>query len=113
MQLRCLRTPRPAPQHPQYPTPQSENQIANKEHADETDAPSAPTARKNIIMGGESAKKRESSPLERPINTERDYERTNNNILQKLQDSKKRNSASGKIIGKVSHRTPSNPKRSE
>lgn len=57
-------------------------------------------------------KKRESSPAERPINTERDSERTNNNILQKLQDSKKRNSASGKIIGKVSHRTPSNPKRS-
>lgn len=58
-------------------------------------------------------KKREYSPGERPINTERDYERTNNRIMQKMQDSKKRNSASGKIIGKVANRTPSNPKRTE
>lgn len=57
-------------------------------------------------------KKRECSPGERPINTERDYERSNR-IMQKMQDSKKRNSASGKIINKVGNRTPSNPKRTE
>ena len=33
--------------------------------------------------------------------------------MSRLQDSRKRNSASGKIINKVSQRTPSNPKRSE
>ena len=66
-----------------------------------------------MIQGENLVKKRECSPGERPINTERDYERTNNRIMQKMQDSKKRNSASGKIIGKVANRTPSNPKRTE
>lgn len=56
-------------------------------------------------------KKKEASPSERPINTERDYERTNNRIVQKLQDNKK--SASGKTIGKINNRTPSTSKRSE
>lgn len=109
MQLRCLRTTSPPPQHPQYHPHHPENQIA-KEHPDETEGT---LPRKNNILLADSARKRESSPAERPINTERDYDRTNNNLLQKLQDSKKRNSASGKIIGKVSQRTPSNPKRSE
>lgn len=35
-----------------------------------------------------------------------------NNFLQKLADSKKKNSASGKIVNKLgANRTPSNPKR--
>lgn len=36
-----------------------------------------------------------------------------NNILQKISQDKKRNSASGKIINKMGARTPSNPKRTE
>ena len=68
--------------------------------------------RKNVIQGENLVKKRECSPGERPINTERDYERSNR-IMQKMQDGKKRNSASGKIISKVANRTPSNPKRTE
>jgi hypothetical protein len=41
--------------------------MANKEHADEGDAP---VVRKNNLL---AEKKRESSPADRPINTERDY----------------------------------------
>lgn len=71
--------------------------------------------RKNHIVLNDPTtrtREREQSPYDRGIHTERDYDRTNT-VLHKLQDSRKRNSASGKIINKVSTRVTSTPKRSE
>jgi hypothetical protein len=38
---------------------------------------------------------------------------SSNNFLQKLNNDKKRNSASGKIVNKLGNRVPSNNKRTE
>ena len=56
---------------------------------------------------------REANSNEKPFLTERNVTGTSNNFIQKIGNDKKRNSASGKIINKVNHRTPSNPKRTE
>lgn len=56
---------------------------------------------------------RQNNSIEKPFLTERNVVGAGD-ILQKLANDKKKNSASGKLINKIGgHRTPSNPKRTE
>ena len=61
----------------------------------------------------EHTRHRDSGSNEKPFLTERNAPGNSNGFLQKLNSDKKRNSASGKIINKVTGRTSSNSKRTE
>lgn len=89
----------------------SENQI-NRRDSQGNETEDHPTKRTHIIVGEQGIRHRDANSNEKPFLTERNVTGTSNTFLQKLNQDKKRNSASGKIINKVG-RTPSNPKRTE
>jgi hypothetical protein len=66
-----------------------------------------------LLPGDPNLRHRGSDSSEKPFLTERTASGASNNLLQKLNGDKKRNSASGKIINKVAARVSSNNKRTE